>query len=194
MKIKKYILPIITPKKVLGVAWNNKMDTLVYDFSDFMKEAKLLKPTKRNVLKILSSFYDPMGLIQPLIIGLKILLQIICKEKLDWDDMLSQKLLEYWHNCLTKLEKMRSIDTHRRFEIGNNTNPVVKREFHGFSYASLSGYGACIYVKTIYKSGKISVKSLSSISSVVPSPTKTISNTKIRITGCITFISIGAFS
>ena len=62
-----------TSKKVLGVTWNNKVDTLISDFLDLIKEAKLLKPTKRNVLKILSSFYDPMGLIQPIIIGLKIL-------------------------------------------------------------------------------------------------------------------------
>ena len=75
------------------MTWNNKTDTLIYYFSDLIKEAKLLKPTKRNVLKILSSFYDPMGLIQPIIIGLKILMQNICKENLGWDIMLSQKLL-----------------------------------------------------------------------------------------------------
>ena len=92
-----------TPKKVLGVTWNNKTDTLIYDFSDLIKEAKLLKPTKRNVLKILSSFYDPMGLIKPIIIGLKTLMQNICKGKLDWDDVSSQKLLEDWHDSLTKL-------------------------------------------------------------------------------------------
>ena len=107
-----------TSKKVLGVTWNNKADTLISDFSDLIKEAKLLKPTKRNVLKILSSFYDPMGLIQPIIIGLKTLMQNICKEKLDWDDILSHKFLEDWHDCLTKLEKVGSIETHRRFEIG----------------------------------------------------------------------------
>ena len=67
------------------------MDTLIYDFSDFIQEAKLLKPTKKNVLKMLS-FYDPSGLIQPIIIDLKVLMQNICKGKLDWDDMLSQKL------------------------------------------------------------------------------------------------------
>ena len=61
---------------------------------------------------------------------------------------------------------MGSIETHRRFEIGNNTNPVVKWEFHGFCDASLNGYGACIYLETIYKPGKISVKLLSSKSRV----------------------------
>ena len=69
-----------TSKKVLGVTWNNKADTLISDFLDLIKEAKLLKPTKRNVLKILSSFYEPMGLIQPIIIGLKILMQNIWKK------------------------------------------------------------------------------------------------------------------
>ena len=68
------------PKKVLDVTWNNKTDTLIYNFLDLIKEAKLLKPTKRNVLKILSSFYEPMGLIQPIIIGLKILMQNIWKK------------------------------------------------------------------------------------------------------------------
>ena len=68
------------PKKVLDVTWNNKTDTLIYNFLDLIKEAKLLKPTKRNVLKILSSFYEPMGLIQPIIIGLKILVQNIWKK------------------------------------------------------------------------------------------------------------------
>ena len=80
------------------MTWNNKTDTLIYDFLDLIKEAKLLKPTKRNVLNILSSFYDSLGLTQPIIIGLKILMQSICKEKLHWDHIVSQKLLEDWHD------------------------------------------------------------------------------------------------
>ena len=41
------------------MTWNNKTDTLIYDFSDLIKEAKLLKPTKRNVLKMLLHFTTP---------------------------------------------------------------------------------------------------------------------------------------
>ena len=48
-----------TPKKVLGVTWNNKTDTLIYDFSDLITEAKLLTPIKRNVLKIYHHFTTP---------------------------------------------------------------------------------------------------------------------------------------
>ena len=37
-----------TPKKVLGVARNNKTGTLIYDILDLIKEAKMLASTKRK--------------------------------------------------------------------------------------------------------------------------------------------------
>ena len=42
--------------------------------------------SKGNLLKIISSFYDPNGLIQPILISLKILLQEAHKLNLVWDD------------------------------------------------------------------------------------------------------------
>ena len=159
---------------MLGVVWNNKRDILIYDFSELIKEAKTLIPTKRNVLRILSSFFDPLGSTQPVIIGLKILMQTICKEKLDWDEILPHNLLKIWQDCLIKLENLGNIEISRRFEIGDTTNPVIKRELHGFCDASLNGYGACIYVKTFYESGNISISLLCSKSRVAPLKQETI--------------------
>ena len=51
-----------------------------------MKDAHKSKSTKRNLLKIVSSFYDPIGLIQPILTSLKILLQEAHRLKLGWDD------------------------------------------------------------------------------------------------------------
>ena len=67
---------------------------------DLIREAKMLTHTKRNILEISSSIYDLMCLIQAILKGLKTLMQNICKEKLDWDEMLLQKLLRDWHDCL----------------------------------------------------------------------------------------------
>ena len=47
-----------------------------------MKDASKSKLTKRNLLKIVRSFYDPTGLIQPVLINLKILLQEA--HRLEW--------------------------------------------------------------------------------------------------------------
>ena len=39
MKLKKYVITDNNaPKEVLGVTWNNKTDTLIYDFLDLIKE------------------------------------------------------------------------------------------------------------------------------------------------------------
>ena len=37
-------------------------------------------------------FFDPIGILQPLVIDLKILLQKVCKEKFDWDQFISEEL------------------------------------------------------------------------------------------------------
>ena len=51
-----------------------------------MKDAHKSKSTKRNLLKIVSSFYDLIRLIQPILISLEILLQETHRLKLGWDD------------------------------------------------------------------------------------------------------------
>ena len=44
---------------------------LVFDFSEICEIYKTLDITKRNFLKILAMFYDPIGLLQPILINLK---------------------------------------------------------------------------------------------------------------------------
>ena len=75
--------------KILGAIWNEKDDTLSFNFQEICDLAQQLKPTKRNILKILSMFYDPTGILQPVIINLKITFQNICKQKILWDDDLT---------------------------------------------------------------------------------------------------------
>ena len=62
--------------------------------------ANELKPTKRNILRTLSSFYDPIGLIQPILISVKILMQKICEKKLEWDVIIDDDLRDCWSNIL----------------------------------------------------------------------------------------------
>ena len=57
-------------EKVLGIPWDSDKDMLVYDFKNIMKDAHKSKSTKRNLLKMVPLFYDPIGLIQPIWISL----------------------------------------------------------------------------------------------------------------------------
>ena len=49
----------------MGIPWDSDRDIFVYDFKAIMKDAHKSKHTKRNLLKIVSLSYDPIGLIQP---------------------------------------------------------------------------------------------------------------------------------
>ena len=71
--------------KILGSIWNKKDDTLSFNFQEICDLAQQLKPTKRNILKILFMFYEPAGILQRVIINLKIIFQNICKQKILWD-------------------------------------------------------------------------------------------------------------
>lgn len=46
-------------------------------------------PAKREVLQVLLSIFDPLGLNNCLAIGLKILLQDICRFEIGWDELLN---------------------------------------------------------------------------------------------------------
>ena len=49
-------------------------------------------PTKRNILSLIAKFHDPIGLIRPIIIKLKLLFQEMCITHADWDLEISEKL------------------------------------------------------------------------------------------------------
>ena len=68
-----------TEQKVLSTYWNYFSDEFLFKFQTHVERARDLTPTKRNVLRVIASFYDPMGLISPLIVQMKILLQDLCK-------------------------------------------------------------------------------------------------------------------
>ena len=64
-----------TDAKVLGIKWNDVNDTLQLGVSMIFEQAEKLSPTKRNILKIIASVYDPVGYLAPIVVNLKLLFQ-----------------------------------------------------------------------------------------------------------------------
>ena len=80
-----------------------------------MKDARKSKLTKRNLLKIVSSFCDPTGLIQPILINLKILLQEGHRLKLGWDDEFCGGIEEAFERNLLEINEVLHVSVDRRF-------------------------------------------------------------------------------
>ena len=46
-------------------------------------------PTKRMLLQFFAKLFDPLGLVCPVTVEMKVLFQDVCRKKLKWDDSLS---------------------------------------------------------------------------------------------------------
>ena len=68
--------------KVLGQLWDNHRDKFRFAIAKVGEKAENLSPTKRNLLSILVSLFDPLGIISPLIVCAKIMFQEVCKSKI----------------------------------------------------------------------------------------------------------------
>ena len=65
-------------KKVLGIAWDIKHDELVISFRIQKSNEDVV--TKRELLKRIASIFDPVGILSPAVVPLKILFQKMRKK------------------------------------------------------------------------------------------------------------------
>ena len=115
-----------------------------------------MNTTTKNVLKVLAIFYDATGLLQPIIINLKIIFQKLFKLKLSWGEVIPEDLKGQWLKVLYLLEEVGEIELPRKMLLQDPLDRLEVAELHGFSDASFQNYGACIYVSFVSQSGKIS--------------------------------------
>ena len=76
-------------EKALGMQWNISED---YFFFKIKRNQKLL--TKRTMLSIISSIYDPLGFTSPFVLEGRKLLQRLCYQNMQWDEKISIELKE----------------------------------------------------------------------------------------------------
>ena len=135
--------------KVLGLVWNKDTDDLLFSFTNIAQSVKDT-PTKREVLQFLASLFDPLGLLNPVIVKVKILFQLICIQHIRWDKKIDGELLEVWKLIIQDLGT-HVIAIPRLYVSGLHS--VISYELIGFSDASVKAYGCCIYLKVVYNDG-----------------------------------------
>ena len=79
--------------KILGLNWDIMSDELRFEFVSVMEYLKCLPPTKRSVLKLSVKLFDPLGLLSPFIVNMKIWFQKDCVDKVNWYDRLDRTML-----------------------------------------------------------------------------------------------------
>ena len=98
-------------ERTLGIQWNVAADK--FCFKVVAKEKPL---TRRGVLSVASSLYDPLGFVAPFILSAKLILQELCKKKLRWDERIDGEELMHWKDWLVDLPRLSEIAVSRRFK------------------------------------------------------------------------------
>lgn len=69
-------------QKILEVKWNANTNQFVISLDDVADLAGNLEPTKRNIVSLVGKFYDPLGVLAPVVVQFKMFLQTMCEAKL----------------------------------------------------------------------------------------------------------------
>lgn len=146
--------------RALGLSWKPQSDTLHFQFA----EASSGKVTKQFVLSRIAQLFDPLGLLSPIFIRLKIFMQELWAIKLGWDDLLPPHQLQTWDQVAHLLENLDNISIPRW--VGAYTEAHL--ELHGFCDASQLAIAAVIYVRITDNHHNISVTLLCSKTKVAP--------------------------
>ncbi|CAB4028472.1 Hypothetical predicted protein [Paramuricea clavata] len=77
--------------------------------SELVEYTKTLPATKSSVLKASAKSFDPVGILSPFTVNLKILFQLRCCDRVDWDEKLDENSLACWNSLLQGLESINSI-------------------------------------------------------------------------------------
>ena len=117
--------------KVLGLNWDCVSDEFIFKCDALLKLAEGLEPTRRNLLKVTSSFFDPLGVLSPNLVEMKVLFQMLCKEKFDWDAPLPEPSQRQWNRWLQDLRQMQQILVPRCIYAGLEEE-TTSYTIHGF--------------------------------------------------------------
>lgn len=146
--------------KTLGILWDPASDCFTFKVT-VPTESEI---TKRMVASYAAKTYDPTGLVQPVVIKAKIILQELWESKVGWDESIPSSIKTDWLNYVKELPNLEKIQIPRHVLV----NDPIKIHLHGFSDASSKALGAVIYVVGESADGKISSRLLTSKSKVAP--------------------------
>ena len=125
------------PQKLLGMCWDVKQDTLAIRPVNFEVD----NLTKRSLLSNLSKIFDPLGLLSPITVRARILMQETWKLNIGWDSILPEGIQKSWREIVNGSDEFSQINFSRE-----TCREGIGYDLHVFCDASSKAYGAVVYV------------------------------------------------
>lgn len=157
---------------ILRLKWLIGTDQFTFE----VKTPEVSEPlTKRKIVSCVAQLYDPNGYISPVIVTGKILIQRLWKEKLDWDEILSEEIKGEWNKLWSEIILLEKFRIDRWIGLSEDT----KVSLMGFCDSSEAAYGAIIFARVEYPNGDIACNLL--VSKTRVAPLKTVSIPRLEL-------------
>lgn len=148
--------------KVLGLIWNRTEDVIQIQGVECERIS-----TKRGVLKIIGSIFDPLGYATPaLTLKVKIFLQSLWKEPIEWDEQLDEEKIKTWSEISERLQLIPTIKIPRYVGSCHQVDKTIN--LLCFCDASSQAYATVIYIHIEDDEGSFSTNLMFSKSRLAP--------------------------
>nr|XP_021329205.1 uncharacterized protein LOC110439111 [Danio rerio] len=137
LDLRRNALPV---ERTLGVQWDTENDT--FTFSIKLQDRPM---TRRGILSIVNSIYDPLGFLAPVILHAKLLLKDLCKEQRGWDENIDGKHAEDWERWMKDVTHLSNFHVRRCIK-PTKFGCTITAQLHHFSDASEYAYGIVSYL------------------------------------------------
>lgn len=141
-------------ERALGLQWCMESDTF-----NFCMDCKEWMPTRRGILSVVSSVYDPLRYLAAIALPAKLILQELSRRNYGWDEEILQVLRQQWINWLTELKGLSMFRVSRCLK-PHDFGPPVHAQLHHFADASEGGYGTVTYLRLQNEPGDVHVSFL----------------------------------
>jgi len=96
-------MPESSEISLLGLGWNTRDDIISIRFK--VDEIKPSSVTKELALRALAQVFDPLGLVAPCLLQIKLFVQDCWKAKVDWEDPLSDIMESQFRKIMIEREE-----------------------------------------------------------------------------------------
>ena len=170
-------------QSALGLKWDIEDDKFVREVSDKLMSATSKVPlTKRGMVSVVYSLFDPLGFIAPYIMKAKLLLQTLNRKGIGWDEPVTDAECLQWERWIDDLDKLREVKIDRCFK-PEGFGKVQETQLHLFSDASRKGYSVTAYLRLKDITGKIHCSFV--IGKARLAPIKEISIPRLELTAAV---------
>ncbi|XP_062714101.1 uncharacterized protein LOC134290893 [Aedes albopictus] len=140
-------------ERVLGMRWDPKDDLFVFD-TQFREDplpllTGVIVPTKRQVLRVVMSHFDPLGIVATYTVHGKILIQDVWRSRVSWDDPITAEDFESWQRWVKLVPNLTQVEIPRCYFPNYDPASYDSIEIHVFVDASLKAYCAAAYFRII---------------------------------------------